>query len=202
MINVLKKNQLLLSLIVLATLYACNSGDKKNAESTESTATTASSPTTETTPSTSAKAAALTGYLDTLWITADSFKTLPNKKVVFSFAFRDPDTLTLYGWYCRGVICVGSYDNQDRPDVGLTKGHQSPVAYGPNVTFGNIILSDVKKIKNMIGTKYRYVVFAPERYGDFIKYVIYLSNDDPALIKVLALDPTGVEANPSPPKSY
>ena len=205
MTNEIKRNRLLFLLFAVAFLNACNSSDNKEGENTTSPTTASSSSTSESTPSTASasKVVALTGYLDTLWIEADTFKKLPNKKLVFSFAFRDPDTLTLYGWYCRGVICNGSYDNKIDPDIKLKKGRQGSVTYGPNVTFGNIILSQVKKVQDKIGTKYKYVIFAPERYGDFIKYVIYVSTDDPKqLIQVLTLDPTGVDANPSPPKTY
>lgn len=199
MIKAIKRKRILFPLLASALLCACNNDDNSDADSTASGATTASSPVTTSTPQI---ASALTGLLDTLWVSADSFMKLPNKKIVFSFAFRKPDTLTLHGWYCRGAICLGSYNDQPYPDIGLTKGRPSTVTYGPNVTFGNIILKNVKKIQDMIGTKYKYVIFVPEKYGDFIKYVIYLGTEDPTLIQVLVVDPTGVEANPSPPKTY
>ena len=194
----IKNAGIMCALAFVLLLNACKNDDKTDTGDTTTAATTASSPTT----ATATKAATLSGLLDTLWVTAADFKNLDNKKLVFSFTFRDPDTLTLFGWSCKGVICNGSYNTD--PDIKLIKGHQSAVNYGPKVIFGNVILqaNEVSTIKKKIGTTYSYVVFVPVNDGEFIRYDIYVSNDDPSLIKVLVLDPTGVDANPSPPKTY
>jgi hypothetical protein len=51
------------------------------------------------------KEAALTGTLNNLWAIATEFKDLQNnKKVVFSFTFRDPDILTFGDGNARMLI--------------------------------------------------------------------------------------------------
>ncbi len=135
------------------------------------------------------KAIAIAGTLDNLWADASEFKKLPNKKLVFSFTFRTNDTLTLYGWTCKGVICTGAYDTD--PAIKLTKGQAANESYGPEVYFGNVILqgSEVHDIQKKLGATYTYVV-------------IFVSNDNPALVKTFTSVDTGIDANPSPPKNY
>ena len=38
------------------------------------------------------------GKLDTLYIEREAFDTIPNAKILFSFTFAGPDSLTLHGW--------------------------------------------------------------------------------------------------------
>jgi hypothetical protein len=187
--------------IILIT--SCNNGGKKNKDSVNSVEDTIDK-TTEVKEE-SSKAKTITGTLDNLWVKKSDFNSLDkDKKVVFSFTFQPNDTLTLYGWSCKGALgsCNGTY--YTNPDIKLLKGITSGISYGPQVYFGNIILhkNAVKKIVNGFKT-YTYVVFVPQNNGGFITYKIFVTNDDPTQsIKALVLDPTGEDANPSPPKDY
>ena len=150
------------------------------------------------------KAAALTGRLDTLWGDAAVFKNLPNgRKLVFSFTFRNPDTLTLYGWPCQNNNCTSQYATD--PAIKLIKGKPTAYDYGPKVIFGNVIIDkrDVAKIKTKIGTVYNSVAFAPENDGEYVKYKVFVSIDsvESLVARKFAVEPTGIEANPSPPKN-
>jgi hypothetical protein len=148
------------------------------------------------------KATALTGTLDNLWIEAAAFNALPNKKISFCFAFRTNDTLTLYGWTCKGLVCTGSYDTD--PAIKLKKGMSSGESYGPEVYFGNVMLyhGGVHDIQKVLGNKYQYVVFVPKNTDGFISYKVYVTNDDPTHVKAFTSVDTDVELNPSPPKNW
>ena len=196
----LKKYSLVFFIIPIFMASCNDNGSEKKADET----IIADTSTKDAAPPPAPKAAVITGTLDNLWVEAADFKNLKTGKLVFSFVFRTNDTLTLYGWICKGgLVCAGNYDPY--PAIKLKKATPTNVKYGPEVIFGNMILknAEVNKIQNKIGAKYAYVVFVPENDGEFIKYTIYVSNDDPAsVVKTLALDSTGVIANPSPPKEY
>jgi len=181
-------------------MASCNNGgdEKKGTENSVADSRKNTSGTEQVQP----KAMALTGTLDNLWVGASEFNALPNKKLVFSFTFRTNDTLTLHGWFCKGLVCTGSYDTG--PAIKLIKGKASAESYGPEVYFGNVILQggDVHDIQKILGTKYKYVVFVPKNTGGFINYRIYVTNDNPALVKAFTSVDTEVDANPSPPKNY
>jgi len=182
--------------------------DNKTLENTTSSA--ASTPTAVSTNA-SGTAPALQ-LLDTLWVDAATFRPLPNAGLVFSFAIPHPDTLTLYGWVCKGNAgnCTGQFDTD--PDLKLTEGRRSLYAgYGPIVFWENVILnkSDVSAIKAKIVTypNHPYVLFAPENKNGHIKYNIILSGKDPKKVTETSTLPpppdedTGIDANPSPPKN-
>jgi len=192
---------------VLLSISSCKDDKDENTTGTNTSAITSTDATAPknaatTTATDGQKSAALTGTLDTLWIEASEFKKLKQRKLVFSFAFRDTDTLTLYGWTCKGAICVGSYNTD--PDIKLKKGQPSTVSYGPNVIFGNIVLQgdDVKEIQRKLVAPYTYVIFIPKNLGEGIAYDIYIASGKSALIQDFALEDTGIDANPSPPKIY
>jgi hypothetical protein len=187
------------SIALIVLLHACNTDDK-NDENTSTPATTTDSPATV-----PGKEIALTGTLTNLFIETTEFVKLTNeRKLVFSFTFRT-DTLTLWGWQCKNKDCdQTAFDNA--PALKLTKGAVTTVTYGPNVIFGNVVIykKDIKTIKDKIDGKYTYVVFVPSLDGEFIKYKLYATNDDPKTLnpaQILALVDLGVDANPSPPKN-
>jgi hypothetical protein len=148
----------------------------------------------------------LKGYLDTLWISTDSFMTL-TRKVTFRFFIKDVDTLTLRGW---------SGDNHiygPNPDVILYNGRTSATAhFGAGDYLGNLQLKlpDIKKIQQLIGSvkpASKYVLFAPDisaNNGGQVNYNIYLTPDDPQPLVVIPTPHTtgtGVTTNPSPPRN-
>lgn len=192
-----------LILFVISFMSSCNSDDKKSDDTTNAAVSTTTATSTNTTAVAEPKKATFTGTLDTLWVLGTNFKRLSNgKKVVFSFTFRDPDILTLWGWQCTNNNCTNNFPTN--PDLQLNKGKPSGVNYGPNVILGNVVIlkGDVKTIKDKIGNTYQYVVFAPYNDGEFIKYKIYVTNDDPSKTLVaFDLEDTGIETNPSPPKN-
>jgi hypothetical protein len=187
-----------------ALIISCNNrgDDKKAAENSVADTSNKTPDVSQEQP----RAMAIAGTLDFLYIDAAEFLNLPKAKLVFSFAFRTNDTLTLYGWSCKnnGVgNCTGTYNND--PNIKLIKYQTGTKTYGPEVFFGNVIIQkdDVKTIKSKIGA-YKYVVFVPENRAGFIYYTINVTDDPPAppFIKTLALTPTGIITNPSPPKDY
>jgi hypothetical protein len=148
-----------------------------------------------------AGAALIGGTLDTLWISATDFPANP-EKIVFSFTIDQYDKLKLHGWKVKG----GATQFDDLPNYKLQNaGQHNGGTYGPNIYFGNLVLkqSDVKAIRRKINQGgYTKVLFVPRPFKTyFIAYDIFVGKDN-AAIKVLAVDPTGSEANPSPPKNY
>jgi hypothetical protein len=145
----------------------------------------------------------IVGPLDTLFIESSTFDSAKGP-TVFSFAFRGKDTLTLYGWNDKPGNGKKPIFNND-PDIKLLKGRASNLSYGPNVIFGNLVLTkkDIRDIKTVIGNKpSKYVLFAPEKDGQSIVYKIYVTNDDPMALAKMAPEPTEVKANPTPPKPW
>lgn len=148
-------------------------------------------------------AALISGTLDTLYTDSLSFTQLPDaQKVVFAFTFRQHDTLTLHGWSATKDTIF----NPD-PNIRLIKGHASPLPYGNDMYFGNVVLKKghVKHIKNKLDQlKAKFVLFAPQIInGNHIAYTIFVSKENPAsLVKTFVALPTGVNVNPSPPKNY
>jgi hypothetical protein len=194
---------IVLFLFVIFIMASCASDDNKSDDTTNATASTTTGTSTSTAPAAEPKAAALTGTLHNLWAIATEFKDLQNnKKVVFSFTFRDPDILTTWGWQCKDANCTDNFSKV--PDIEMNMGQATNVQYGPNVVFGNVVIlkGGVKPIKDAIDKGYQYVVFVPQMDGEFIKYKIYVTNDDPkAAFTPQALQDTGIETNPSPPKN-
>lgn len=184
-------------------MASCASDDNKSDDTTNAAASTTTGTSTSTAPAAEPKTAALTGTLHNLWAIATEFKDLQNnKKVVFSFTFRDPDILTTWGWQCKDANCTDNFSKV--PDIEMNMGQATNVQYGPNVVFGNVVIlkGGVKPIKDAIDKGYQYVVFVPQMDGEFIKYKIYVTNDDPkAAFTPQALQDTGIETNPSPPKN-
>ncbi len=145
------------------------------------------------------------GKLDTLYIESSTFTSLPKGPLVFSFAFRGKDALTLYGWIDKKGQGKKQPDFNNSPDIKLLKAKASTLSYGPNVIFGNLVITkqEVEKIeKALADLKAKYVLFAPKKVGDSIAYDIYVTKDDPMALVKIAPDPTGVEANPTPPKPW
>jgi hypothetical protein len=70
--------------------------------------------------------------------------------------------------------------------------------------FGNLVIhqSDFTTIRNKVNSgNYTKVLFVPKIVNSHIGYDIFVGKDDQQM-SVLAVDPTGTEANPSPPKNY
>lgn len=193
-----KKNFFLFAVTILVSA-GCNNENTDKTEPAKPAVTDTVKSSSE--PAYKKAAFAFPGKLDTLYAVDTSFLKVPNGKTVFAFTFGADDTLTLHGWDAKGVFQNG-FDSI--PDIALIKGHPSKLDYGPGTYFGNVILNDAKEIKKLLKkTKTKYVLFAPEKIGEHISYNIFLSNDDPALIKTFfAPIPTNISANPSPPKKY
>ena len=192
----LLKNCLSFFTIIVILLASCNDGAAD--KNTAAAATESSAPNAQAAPA----AAIIGGVLDTLFVDSLTFTKLDNGKVVFSFTYRQNDTLTLHGWDAKG-ICGDGFNAS--PDIRLIKGRPGTVSYGPDIYFSNVVLQgkDVKDIKSLLKVhKAQYVVFAPQKLGEHILYKIFLSKENPAiLVKILTVIPTDTEANPSPPKN-
>jgi len=187
---------------IIFFISSCTSDDKKNEETANSSASMTTATSTNTTTAAEPKKEALTGTLDSLSIGAEDFSKLDdNKKVVFSFTFRNPDTLTLWGWQCRNSNCTNNFS--PFPDIKLTKGKPSRTQYGPNVIFGNVVIfkKGIDVIMDSIAKGYQEVVFVPANDGEYIKYKIYVRNNTKGAVPTFTLEDTGIETNPSPPKN-
>jgi len=193
----LKNRFVLFVPIIIFLVIACN--NKTDEKATEKKDTT-----TDTTTSTSQTTQPKSGFtgvtLDALYTDATSFKNLPNgKRIFFVLTYINPDVATLSGW----PTSTGSFD--DPPNITLKKGAE--VIINQDTTYvGNVKLNppDVKRVKDSIAaTHATYVLFVPTPstiYRNHIEYVITLTQDDPALVKIPLTTSTGVTANPSPPK--
>ena len=146
------------------------------------------------------------GYLDTLYMDTAAFMALQDKeKLVFSFVFEKPDSLTMYGW---STIKDSTY--KPDPNVKLKIGKPDTTAIcGSGVFFGNEILHkmQIKKIQNLLskpGNKDKFVLFAPHiSLTGQITYSILLSRDDPkSFVKIHQYTDPGEDLNPSPPKNF
>ncbi len=142
-----------------------------------------------------------TGALDTLYIEKSAFENIQGSqpKLVFSFIFTNPDTLTLHGWLYKNPF------NQ-QPDMKLKYFNRAVnINYGIGNYFGNVVLlpTDIARIKQALTPAMNYVLFAPKLDGNTIKYEI-LVTDKLRVSKdaILVVSAIGVDANPSPPKNY
>jgi len=146
-------------------------------------------------------AALIGGTLDTLWISNTDFPANP-EKIIFTFTIDASNELKLHGWKVKN----GSNQFDPTPNYRLTNaGQHKSSTYGPDMYFGSIVLksSDVQTIINKIRQgNYTKVLFVPKVTDGHIGYNIFVGKDDGQQISALAVDPTGTEANPSPPKNY
>jgi len=143
-----------------------------------------------------------------LYATADEFKKLPNKGVVFSYTFNGTDNLTLAGWPKK----VSPKDPFDTiPTVTLQKTVVTLANYTNKTFFGNLILHQkgVNYFQDELkkpGNKNKIVLFIPTLYNNrFIKYQIFLSDTIPTAKFVIPNPLNNDELdmlNPSPPKQY
>lgn len=189
------------SLFYFAVLFlaaSCNEGTetKKSSENNNKDMSTTTIEKEEKKTTTS-----ISGTLDTLYIDAATFKNLPKSSLVFSFSFLTDGTQTLIGWSCKNPKgkCTGFDTN---PNVKLMKYGNTGKAYGPEINFGNVVLTkkEVKDIIAKLGSKYNYLVFIPEIKNGFINYSVQMTNDKTAI--VAGFEDTMIDANPSPPKGY
>ena len=189
---------LLLFCIILILSASCNNADK-----TVSVEPVVSADSITTNAETKVQATVTTfgGHLDTLWVDSLSFTKLPNGKTVFAFTFGGKDTLTMDGWDAKGVLGNG-FDSM--PDIRLFKGRPSDLLYGPGTYFGNVVMREAKQIKKLLKSeKAQYVLFAPQKLGEHIQYVVFLSKEDPTALKtLLKVIATNIIVNPSPPKEF
>ncbi len=177
-----------LIIFAILLLSACNSNKEEKKDGDEVTIAP---------PKTNALTA---GSLDTLYVERKAFDDLQgNPKLIYSFVFTSPDTLTLHGW-----IDKSPFDSL--PNMKLKYFNRSTTeSYGLGTYFGNVILRsvDVVKIKAALTPTMNYVIFSPKLLGNNIKYEILvtdkLRNQKAAILVVSA---TGADANPSPPKTY
>jgi len=187
---------LFVSIIVFVVIACNNKTDEKATGTTDTTGTTASE-------TKSPVTAGLTGgILDTLFAVADSVRKLPEKKLVFAFTFRTNDTLTIHGWSAEkdSIFTLN-------PDIELQKYAPSNVSYSTGLYFGNMVLKKkgVKELQRQLqNTNIRSVLFAPRIVDvNHISYDIFLSTENPAVgEKIVNVTTTGLNANPSPPKTY
>ena len=181
----------------VAFFAACTGNDKK--ETGQETAILPTPP---------AAAFLTSGYLDTLYIGKGAFDTInAGSRLQFSFVFIEPDTLTLHGWLFRPGGGPSHKQFDSLPNIKLVKGKPSGITYGPGTYFSGISLSpgEYTKLKNALTSTTRYVVFVPYVYGKAVGYKIFITNDDISAVSgqiLYTLDPTGADANPSPPKNY
>lgn len=139
-----------------------------------------------------------TGSLDTLYAERAVFDNIGNgSKLVFSFTFKDPDTLTLHGWQLKPG---NKFDSL--PNIILKNLRPSGVNYGVNKYFGNVVLTpnEFNKIKSALTAGMNYVLFAPFLQGNNIAYRVFVSKNIIGTKEILVVTPTGAVANPSPPK--
>lgn len=180
-------------------IVSCNDGGDK--PGTDTPASTDSDIKTDVTPAkTPAAAALIGGTLDTLWISSTDFPLNP-EKIIFSFTIDPNNKLKLHGWKVKN----GPDQFDPTPNYKLTNGGQHKSStYGPDMYFGNIVLmlNDVATIRNLIRQGgYTKVLFVPGVTDGHIGYKIFVGKDDQQM-SILAVDPTGTVANPSPPKNY
>ena len=146
-------------------------------------------------------AALIGGTLDTLWISNTDFPAIP-EKIIFTFTIDAGNKLKLHGWKVKN----GPNQFDPTPNYRLTNaGQHKSSTYGPDMYFGSIVLksSDVQTIINKIRQgNYTKVLFVPKVTDAHISYNIFVGKDDGQQISALVVDPTGTEANPSPPKNY
>jgi hypothetical protein len=145
------------------------------------------------------------GKLDTLYIGRAAFDTIQNAKIVFSFTFAGPDSLTMHGWlYKPGGGPHKEFDSL--PNFKLANSKASNYTYGIETYFGNLILSSDVYAKLKIALNdaaIKYVVFAPYKLGNNIGYKICVTKDNMSIMSVMAdVDPVpDSDLNPSPPKN-
>jgi hypothetical protein len=193
-----------LSLCFLSSLFliaaSCDNGkDEGKTEAVTSTDNTSTNKQTASTP------ALVGGTLDTLSMAASDFPGQgpgPVPRMVFSFTIDATDELKLHGWNDKG----GANQFDPVPNYQLNNGGQhNGGTYGPNMYFGNIVIaqSDVAKIRNKINQgNYTTVLFVPKIVNtNHIGYDIFVGKPGAQII-IMAVDPTNVEANPSPPRNY
>ncbi len=198
MTSYLKKGKcfLLTSTIVLIVIACNNKTDEKATGTTDTTATTTSETKSPVTAGLTA------GYLDTLVAVADSVRKLAEKKLVFVFTFKTNDTLTIDGW---------SADKDSiftlNPDLECKKYAPSTVNYGTGMYFGNMVLKKkaVKELQRQLqNANIKSVLFAPKVVDvNHVAYDILLSAENPMIgEKIKTATSTGLNINPSPPKTY
>ena len=180
--------------IALMLLVGCNN-DKGTDKGT------AANPATGDTGKTTAKSLApviaglSSGVLDTLVISATEFLKLDRNKALFIFYFGTLDTISLSGWKDKS----GTFNTP--PDVRFIKGNPTAIPYGPGTYFGNLVLKNVNQLRTRINTNgATEVIFVPYKSGDHVSYRIFLREPDSLKVGILSINPTGDEANPSPPK--
>jgi hypothetical protein len=177
-------------------MMACNTNETKTPSADSSSADTAKD--------TAAIVRRITtGVLDTLWVDSLAFAKLPAGKLVFQYYVESADALTLHGW---SVKTFGGFETP--PNIKLTTGRPSSLNYGPGSYFGDLVLknAEINKIQKALkDNKSQFVLFAPKMDGVHIKYEIFVGKDDPGFANkdfLFAPKPTGLIANPSPPRSF
>jgi hypothetical protein len=143
----------------------------------------------------------ITGNLDTLWTERPGIDALQYNRLVFSFTFSQAGGLTMHGWSFKGALASKEFDSL--PSIKLGNARPGPIPLEPGLYFGNVVLDDINELKRVLRrNNAQYVIFAPEKKGNNVKYNIFVSKESPiAFDKVLALIPSGLSANPSPPKN-
>lgn len=140
-----------------------------------------------------------TGSLDTLYVGRAAFDNIGNgSRLVFSFTFKDADTLTLHGWLLKPG---NKFDSL--PNIILKNLRPSAVNYGVSKYFGNVVLApnETNKIKQALTPGMNFVLFAPFLQGNNIAYTIFVTDKiTGSKEQILVVAPTGAVANPSPPK--
>ena len=194
----------------MIVLLSCG-GENADDNSSASAATTNTIASTDAMPATVAATdatPALVGNLYRLYIKRSEFGVPNGRRLILAHTFRDSDKLTLYGWPCKNNDCNNGDFDPLTPAIKLERGIRTGDTYGPNVIFSNVfidkdLIRDIKDFRDGNGNPYEYVVFVPERDGEYIKYNIHVTNDPASRDKtgLKALIDTNIDANPSPPRN-
>jgi len=146
------------------------------------------------------------GRLDTLYIDKKVFDTIQSAKILFSFTFVGPDSLTMHGWLDKPGGGPNHKEFDSLPNFKLANSKASSYTYGIGTYFGNLILSSAAyaKLKQALNdAAIKNVVFAPFKLGNNIGYKICVTKGDMSIMsEVAVVDPVpDSELNPSPPKN-
>lgn len=188
----------------LAIISGCNSSENKSETTTQATDSTGNSSQMIAEEGQPKQEGLTAGELDTLWIDKSAFTATPNRQYRFSFVFSATDKLTLHGWKLKPGNPNPPYDPV--PDIKLNNGKTAKIKYDVGTYFTSLVIdqNDYGKIRQAITATTQIVVFIPVMQNNVITYQIYVS-DQPMTMgtepgSILAVTPTGVDANPSPPK--
>jgi len=150
------------------------------------------------------KSALIGDPLYVLYTTKAAFQGFPNGTIVFSFVAENTGKITLHGWKFQGPG-----NDYQPPVLKLQTGLSTNITLSAGVYVGNIVIAANDKAAidlalNQTGANFVALVPDPLGTGTKITYSIYVVKDDPSVVypkTIGTLGDTGLDANPSPPKS-